>query len=338
MSCLFQYFSDIAQNPESNKRQESGGVAGPGKPPWPASVCSSSSRESSPFSSKTSDSARDSVYGYRHPHTDSGREERSRLREPEHIYDTIGGRRSGLTVPLREHSTSSDHLYAAIPAVASSSRSSSSTLLSSSGGGQPPHHSRDSLDSDSSALAGFTRKERAVDRIRRDVRERKKEFLESPAYPAYLSSPPKDIDQSPRGIANLATTMPPPDLKEVEPEPPKTAKNIFMDIYAQEMSKMQTSAKSSAQSKKRNFDASQFNAYGLPLGELTANFVRSSSQQLLFYVSEIKCMIKWSHVCNVDCESMITDYYYSCQTIFMVRTVNTWCWGGRFASYSWYYP
>ena len=249
-------------------------MAGPGKPPWPASVCSSSSRESSPFSSKTSDSARDSVYGYRHPNTDSGREERSRLREPEHIYDTIGGRRSdrlsqysSLTVPLREHSTSSDHLYAAIPAVASSSRSSSSTLLS--GGGQPGHHSRDSLDSDSSALAGFTgKKERVVDRIRRDVRERKKEFLESQTLPAYLSSPPKDIDQNPRGIANLATTMPPPEVKEVEPEPPKTAKNIFMDIYAQEMSKMQTSAKSSAQSKKRNFDASQFNAYGLPLGEL----------------------------------------------------------------------
>lgn len=245
-------------------------MSGPGKPPWPASVCSSSSRESSPFSSKTSDSARDSVYGYRHPNTDSGREERSRLREPEHIYDTIGGRRSdrysSLTVPLREHSTSSDHLYAAIPAVASSSRSSSSTLLSH--GAHTAHHSRDSLDSDSSALAGFTVKERAVDRIRRDVRERKKEFLESQTYPAYLSSPPKDIDQNPRGIANLATTMPPPDVKDVEPEPPKTAKNIFMDIYAQEMSKMQTSAKSSAQSKKRNFDASQFNAYGLPLGEL----------------------------------------------------------------------
>ena len=248
-------------------------MSGPAKPPWPASVCSSSSRESSPFSSKTSDSARDSVYGYRHHNTreESAREERSRLREPEHIYDTIGERRradrlsqySNLTVPLREHSTSSDHLYAAIPAVASSSRSSSSTLLSSGG-----HHgrSRDSLDSDSSALAVFTvKKERAVDRIRRDVRERKKEFADSPAY---LSSPPKDIDQNPRGIANLATTMPPPEIKEVEPEKPP-AKNIFMDIYAQEMSKMQTSAKSSAQSKKRNFDASQFNAYGLPLGELT---------------------------------------------------------------------
>ena len=263
----FQYFSDIAQNPESNKRQEAGGVAGPGKPPWPASVCSSSSRESSPFSSKTSDSARDSVYGYRHQAAES-REERNRLREPEHIYDTIGARRarrmsqySNLNVPLSSHSNSSDHLYAAIPAVASSSRSSSSTLLSA---GQHAHHSRDSLDSDSSALAGFTGKERAVDRIRRDC-ERKKEFLENQTYPAYLSSPPKDVDNNPRGIANLATTMPPSIVKELEP--PKAAKNFFMDIYAQEMSKMQTSAKSSAQSKKRNFDASQFNAYGLPLGE-----------------------------------------------------------------------
>ena len=58
----FQYFSDIAQNPESNKRSDPGG--GGSKPPWPASVCSSSSRESSPFSSKTSDSTRDSVYGH----------------------------------------------------------------------------------------------------------------------------------------------------------------------------------------------------------------------------------------------------------------------------------
>ena len=55
---ILQYFSDIAQNPESNKRTD------PSKPPWPASVCSSSSRESSPFSSKTSDSTKDSVYGH----------------------------------------------------------------------------------------------------------------------------------------------------------------------------------------------------------------------------------------------------------------------------------
>ena len=287
---MFQYFSDIAQNPESNKRTEAGGGGGPGKPPWPASVCSSSSRESSPFSSKTSDSARDSVYGFRHP-TAEPREERNRLREPEHIYDTIGARRarrlsqySNLNVPLSSHSTSSDHLYAAIPAVASSSRSSSSTLLS---GGHHVHHSRDSLDSDSSALAGFTGQERAVDRIRRDC-ERKKEFLENQKYPAYLSSPPKDVDNNPRGIANLATTMPPSGPKELEP--PKAAKNFFMDIYAQEMSKMQTSAKSSAQSKKRNFDASQFNAYGLPLGELDTKYCRASSHIFLprgSYVSMI---------------------------------------------------
>ena len=54
------YFSDIAQNPESNKRNETSSTS----KAWPASVCSSSSRESSPFSSKTSDSARDSVYGH----------------------------------------------------------------------------------------------------------------------------------------------------------------------------------------------------------------------------------------------------------------------------------
>jgi hypothetical protein len=40
-----------------------------------------------------------------------------------------------------------------------------------------------------------------------------------------------------------------------------------MDIYAQEVSKMQTVSKTSAPTKKRNFDATQFNAYGLPLGE-----------------------------------------------------------------------
>ena len=39
-----------------------------------------------------------------------------------------------------------------------------------------------------------------------------------------------------------------------------------MDIYAQEVSKMQSVSKTSAPVKKRNFDATQFNAYGLPLG------------------------------------------------------------------------
>ena len=117
--------------------------------------------------------------------------------------------------------------------------------------------SRDSLNSDNSA----------IDRIKRDC-ERKEEFLKSRTYPAYLSSPPKDIDQNPRGIANLASTMPPPQEKPPDPEPPAPpAKNFFMDIYAQEMSKMQTTAKTSAVPKKKHFDASQFNAYGLPLGE-----------------------------------------------------------------------
>ena len=40
-----------------------------------------------------------------------------------------------------------------------------------------------------------------------------------------------------------------------------------MDIYAKELSKMQSVSKSSATTKKRNFDATQFNTYGLPLGK-----------------------------------------------------------------------
>ena len=45
-------------------------------------------------------------------------------------------------------------------------------------------------------------------------------------------------------------------------------KNFFMDIYAKEVSKMQSASKSSAPAKKRNFDATQFNTYGRPLGEI----------------------------------------------------------------------
>ena len=48
-------------------------------------------------------------------------------------------------------------------------------------------------------------------------------------------------------------------------------KNFFMDIYAKELSKMQSVSKSSATTKKRNFDATQFNTYGLPLGKLSKN-------------------------------------------------------------------
>ena len=291
---FFQYFSDIAQNPESNQSQRSdpGGGGGGSKPPWPASVCSSSSRESSPFSSKTSDSTRDSVYGTSTPQPQivtappqstvytgwrnqnpelrelyQKREETrvAKLTDTEHIYDTIGSLRqerraerlSALAVPSPASlSASSELLYSAVPALASSSRSgSSSTLLSA------RDRSRDSLDSDNSG--GF----RAGDRHG----ERKEDFLKRQTYPAYLSSPPKDIDQNPRGIANLASTMPPKD-PDPEPEPPKNpAKNFFMDIYAQEMSKMQTTAKTSAVPKKKHFDASQFNAYGLPLGKYKLN-------------------------------------------------------------------
>jgi len=302
------YFSDIAQNPESNKRLEVPPVVtmapnpGPTKPPWPASVCSSStSRESSPFSSKTSDSTRDSVYGHNkdyfsgsfrreptevrglYPNSGSRRHPVTQPQEGlDHIYDTIGppssrkGDRlsqfltsSTLTVPNTSHSSSSEHVYSAIPALASSSRSSSSTLAS---GASQANQSRDSLDSDSSVMAGFTSKpeEKVIDKIKKDC-ERKEEFLRNTSYPAYLSSPPKDIDQSPYGIASLASTMPPPTVKEeppVEEPPPKPpAKNFFMDIYAQEVSKMQSVSKTSAPAKKRNFDATQFNAYGLPLGK-----------------------------------------------------------------------
>ena len=188
----------------------------------------------------------------------------ARLTDTEHIYDTIGAMRqerraerlSALAVPAPSFvSVSSEQLYSATPALASSSRSgSSSTLLSA------RDRSRDSLDSDNSASAGFR-----ADRHG----ERKEDFLKRQTYPAYLSSPPKDIDQNPRGIANLASTMPPKDL-ETELEAPKNpAKNFFMDIYAQEMSKMQSTAKTSAVPKKKQFDASQFNAYGLPLGKYT---------------------------------------------------------------------
>jgi len=305
------YFSDIAQNPESNKRLEVPSVVtmapnpGPTKPPWPASVCSSStSRESSPFSSKTSDSTRDSVYGHNrdyfsgnfrreptevrglYPNSGARRHPIPQPQEgPDHIYDTIGppssrkGDRlsqfltsSTLTVPNTSHSSSSEHVYSAIPALASSSRSSSSTLAS---GASQANQSRDSLDSDSSVMAGFTSKpeEKVIDKIKKDC-ERKEEFLRNTSYPAYLSSPPKDIDQSPYGIASLASTMPPPTVKEEPPpeEPPKPpAKNFFMDIYAQEVSKMQSVSKTSAPTKKRNFDATQFNAYGLPLGYRKGN-------------------------------------------------------------------
>jgi hypothetical protein len=305
------YFSEIAENPETNKRLEAAAPPA-GKPPWPASVCSSSSRESSPLSSKTSDSARDSVYG----HCRDGRQTDIRSLYPnvrglssngrtllatgapsqpaptpsaaapsttadwENLYETIGNDR--LQVPpgggaASSGSGSTEHVYA-VPAIATSSVSSST--LGSGPASPPNNNSRDSLDSDSSLMAGFTspQDDPLISRIKKDC-ERKEEFLKNQTYPAYLSSPPKDIDSSPYGIASLANTMPPP-----RPDPPplkqevadKSAgggggggggtKNFFMDIYAKEISKMQSVSKSSATTKKRNFDATQFNTYGLPLG------------------------------------------------------------------------
>ena len=67
--------------------------------------------------------------------------------------------------------------------------------------------------------------------------------------------------------------MPPPIEKAPEPEPAKKTPNFFQDIYAQEMSRMQSTAKTSAVPKKKHFDASQFNAYGLPLGLFLITFI-----------------------------------------------------------------
>ena len=53
-----------------------------------------------------------------------------------------------------------------------------------------------------------------INKIKKDC-ERKEEFLKSQTLPAYLSSPPKEVDSSPYGIASLANTMPPP--KEEKP-------------------------------------------------------------------------------------------------------------------------
>ena len=103
-----------------------------------------------------------------------------------------------------------------MPALATTSSavgSSSSTLAGSTssatlggGGGQG-----DTGPDQPKAAVGFSYKpdESVISKIKKDC-ERKEEFLKNTTYPAYLSSPPKDIDTSPYGIASLATTMPPP--------------------------------------------------------------------------------------------------------------------------------
>ncbi len=69
-----------------------------------------------------------------------------------------------------------------------------------------------------------------ISRIKKDC-ERKEEFLKTQTYPAYLSSPPKDIDSSPYGIASLANTMPPP---RTEPPPQGDSLLLFLPKNAYE--------------------------------------------------------------------------------------------------------
>ena len=57
-----------------------------------------------------------------------------------------------------------------------------------------------------------------------------------------------------------------------------------MDIYAKEVSKMQSVSKSSAVSKKRNFDAAQFNTYGLPLGEYDSQGSQGHSYHIYIFI------------------------------------------------------
>ena len=149
----------------------------------------------------------------------------------------------------------------------------------------PPEPPKPVERSHDDIMAGFHAQ---LSKIRRDC-EVKEDFLKNSTIPAYMSlgSPPKETQGgSPYRIASLASTMPPAKPKEPSPgwlvqltklwlklsvaEPPKPpAKNFFMDIYAQEVSKMKSESTASVgpPAKKRNFDATQFNAYGLPLGE-----------------------------------------------------------------------
>ena len=48
---------------------------------------------------------------------------------------------------------------------------------------------------------------------------KKEEFMKNTTIPAYMSSPPKEMDRSPYRIASLASTMPP--RKEDVLPPPK---------------------------------------------------------------------------------------------------------------------
>ena len=124
-----------------------------------------------------------------------------------------------------------DHCYSApdssLYAVPGVVGSSSSTLGSSgtTGTWPVPANSWDSMDSDNSRAAGFNSRpdESVINKIKKDC-EKKDEFLKNQTYPTYLSSPPKEVDTSPYGIANLSSTMPPPTSGPVDeykrPSPP----------------------------------------------------------------------------------------------------------------------
>ena len=290
----FQYFSEIAQNPESNRPGPAAASMAPtSKPPWPASVCSSSSRESSPFSSKTSDSTRDSVYGHNREYRRNDRftpQPQTRQAEGglegENIYATIGPPSTTSSKPDRlfspapaapptapptpPHSPTPEHIYAAVPAIAGSSATLSSTETETTENTATALSNESLNDSDSSVQAGFVEEEKEkqeeeaqisilaqfqsqlnkikqecdvvklppeppkpespsqaailagyasqLSKIRRDCQV-KEEFMKNTTIPAYMSSPPKEMDRSPYRIASLASTMPP--RKEDVLPPPK---------------------------------------------------------------------------------------------------------------------
>lgn len=78
----------------------------------------------------------------------------------------------------------------------------------------------DFVSSVSFGLNFFIQEDSMINKIKKDC-ERKEEFLKTQTYPAYLSSPPKEINTNPKGIASLANTMPPP-----KPDPKTEEKGL----------------------------------------------------------------------------------------------------------------
>ena len=286
----FQYFSEIAQNPESNRPGPGGASMAASKPPWPASVCSSSSRESSPFSSKTSDSTRDSVYGHNREYrrndrfTPQPQSRQGAVEDAENIYATIGppstnkpDRLFTAPAPPTPPHSPTEHIYAAVPAIAGSSATLSSASETTEN--TATALSRESLDSDSSVQAGFVKEKQEeeaqssilakfrsqlneikqecdvvklppeppkpespsqaailagyasqLSKIRRDCQV-KEEFMKNTTIPAYMSSPPKEMDRSPYRIASLASTMPPRKEDVLPPKKEPTPGEISFRVW-----------------------------------------------------------------------------------------------------------